>query len=100
MKLDKLPGPIQPLTFQLVDNYRSHAGIVNCAHTIIKLITQLWPDTIDEFQHEQGIANGVKPIFYTDIDSDFIKEVRSSFQLAKFRSYSISQGRFLSRNTK
>ncbi|KAF8816728.1 hypothetical protein BYT27DRAFT_7237858 [Phlegmacium glaucopus] len=83
IKPNKLLGPLQrPLTFQLATNYRSHTGIVNCAHTVINLITRLWPNSIDKLQREKGVANGVKPIFYVDVDSDFIKE-----------------GRFLSRST-
>jgi hypothetical protein len=49
--------------FQLAINYRSHAGIVNCAHSVIELITEFWPYTIDSLAPEQGIVDGSKPIF-------------------------------------
>ena len=49
---------------------------------MVDLITQLWPNSIDKLDRESGVVNGVKPIFYTDVDSDFIKEVQPSFQLA------------------
>jgi hypothetical protein len=49
--------------FQLAINYRSHGGIVNCAHSIIQLIIQFWPYTIDNLAPEQGMVDGLKPIF-------------------------------------
>ncbi|KAG1718094.1 uncharacterized protein EDB91DRAFT_1231737 [Suillus paluster] len=30
----------QPTMFQLAINYRSHGGIVNCAHSVIEIITR------------------------------------------------------------
>ena len=55
----------KPTTFQLVVNYRSHNGIVNCAHAVIKLITAFWPYSIDTLHAEQGLINGPKPVFFT-----------------------------------
>jgi hypothetical protein len=49
--------------FQLAVNYRSHGGIVNCAHSVIQLITNFWPYTIDKLAPEQGLVDGLKPIF-------------------------------------
>jgi hypothetical protein len=60
----------QPMMFQLATNYRSHNGIVNCAHSVIKLITKFWPNAIDHLQPEKGIFSGVKPVFFTDVDND------------------------------
>ncbi|KAG1864912.1 hypothetical protein F4604DRAFT_1683323 [Suillus subluteus] len=60
----------QPMEFQLVTNYRSHNGIVNCAHSVIKLITKFWPNAIDHLQPERGMVDGVKPKFFTDVDND------------------------------
>jgi hypothetical protein len=56
--------------FQLAVNYRSHGGIVNCAHSVVELITHFWPYTIDSLAPEQGIVDGVKPIFLTAQDQD------------------------------
>lgn len=59
-----------PRMFQLAVNYRSHGGIVNCAHSVIELITQFWPYTIDVLGREQGIVDGLKPIFLSARDQD------------------------------
>ena len=56
--------------FQLAINYRSHAGIVNCAHSVIELITRFWPYTIDSLAQEQGIVDGPKPIFLSTEGQD------------------------------
>ncbi|KAG1720128.1 uncharacterized protein EDB91DRAFT_1257152 [Suillus paluster] len=60
----------QPTMFQLGMNYRSHGGIVNCAHSVIELITKFWPDSIDHLQPEKGMVDGVKPIFFMGPDDD------------------------------
>lgn len=54
-----------PEMFALSVNYRSHMGIVNCARSVVQLITQFWPHTIDQLKEEEGIVDGPKPIFYT-----------------------------------
>ena len=36
---------------------------MNCAHSVIELITQFWPDSIDILAPEKGIVKGLKPIF-------------------------------------
>ncbi|KAK0198014.1 hypothetical protein F5146DRAFT_1130958 [Armillaria mellea] len=57
-----------PEMFQLVVNYRSHAGIVDCAHSVIDLITTFWNDSIDRLSPEMGTVDGVKPIFFNNED--------------------------------
>ncbi|PCH33059.1 hypothetical protein WOLCODRAFT_14494 [Wolfiporia cocos MD-104 SS10] len=52
-----------PKQFQLTINYRSHAGIVNCAQTIIDLIRKFWPNTIDQLARERGRVDGLKPVY-------------------------------------
>jgi len=54
-----------PELFELVVNYRSHGGIVSCAHSIIGLITNFWPDSIDNLAEERGVVDGGKPVFFT-----------------------------------
>ena len=58
--------------FQLTMNYRSHAGIINCAHSVIELITTLWPDAIDKLEPEKGTIHGSRPVFFTNWDLDDI----------------------------
>ncbi|KAF8972584.1 hypothetical protein BDZ97DRAFT_1752471 [Flammula alnicola] len=72
-----------PKAFHLAVNYRSHAGIVNCAQSVIDLILKYWRYTIDALPREFSNTDGAKPIFYTDIYPGFIHE-----------------GDFLSRNRK
>ncbi|KAK0478174.1 hypothetical protein IW261DRAFT_1482258 [Armillaria novae-zelandiae] len=57
-----------PEMFQLAVNYRSHAGIVDCAHSVIDLITTFWEDSIDHLSPEIGIVDGFKPVFFNAQD--------------------------------
>ncbi|EEB99609.1 hypothetical protein MPER_00681, partial [Moniliophthora perniciosa FA553] len=54
----------RPEIFQLAVNYRSHSGIVNCAHSVIELINRFWRGSIDDLAPEKGIIGGPKPIFF------------------------------------
>jgi len=63
----------QPRSFQLAVNYRSHAGIVNCAHSVIELITQFWPHAIDNLVEERGVIDGLKPVFFNGWDEDSVR---------------------------
>lgn len=63
----------QPTMFQLAINYRSHGGIVNCAHSVIELITKFWPNTIDNLRPEKGVVDGLKPVFFTGWDKDTVR---------------------------
>ncbi|KAH6876648.1 hypothetical protein BKA70DRAFT_1576722 [Coprinopsis sp. MPI-PUGE-AT-0042] len=60
-------------TFQLTVNYRSHGGIVRCAHSVIELITHFWPYTIDSMAPEQGIVDGLKPLFLSGWDTNTVQ---------------------------
>jgi hypothetical protein len=64
--------PVHPKYFQLAVNYRSHGGIVNCAHSVIELITHFWPHTIDDLAQERGIVDGLKPVFFHGWDSETV----------------------------
>ncbi|KAG7450843.1 uncharacterized protein BT62DRAFT_1001658 [Guyanagaster necrorhizus] len=63
----KTKGP--PETFQLAVNYRTHAGIVNFAHSVIDLITVFWKDSIDRLSPEISSVDGTKPVFFKTEDS-------------------------------
>ncbi|KAI0641195.1 hypothetical protein C8Q79DRAFT_920041 [Trametes meyenii] len=56
--------PLDPMMFHLTSNYRSHAGIVDCAASIVQLITRFWPDSVDALPQEKGMAAGPKPAFF------------------------------------
>lgn len=62
-----------PALFQLSVNYRSHGGIISCAHTVISLITTFWPDSIDHLAEEKGIVDGVKPVFFAAWDQNTVR---------------------------
>ncbi|KAL7413579.1 hypothetical protein BDY24DRAFT_58944 [Mrakia frigida] len=68
---------IQPATFQLTTNYRSHGGICDAADALIKVIRDLFPNSIDHLDPEKGLVQGPKPSFLTQ-RSESIKEIFSS----------------------
>ncbi|KAJ6614863.1 hypothetical protein B0H10DRAFT_2042924 [Mycena sp. CBHHK59/15] len=70
---------VPPRVFQLTVNYRSHSGIVNCAHTIIEVITRFWPDAIDVLERERGTVDGLRPVFFTDWDSENMRSKQLLF---------------------
>ncbi|TFK88273.1 hypothetical protein K466DRAFT_598787 [Polyporus arcularius HHB13444] len=63
----------QPESFHLAVNYRSHAGIVNCAHSVIQLITEFWPHAIDALGQETGMIDGLKPVFFSGWDQNTVR---------------------------
>lgn len=63
----------EPRSFQLTTNYRSHGGIVDCAHSIISLIMEYWPDSIDTLARERGQVGGPKPVFLTGWSNDNVR---------------------------
>ena len=69
-----------PRTFQLAINYRSHGGIVQCAHSVIELITEFWPYAIDVLTREKGVVDGSKPVFFSGWDSETVRYVRTSLR--------------------
>ncbi|KAG2048327.1 hypothetical protein BDR06DRAFT_976091 [Suillus hirtellus] len=62
----------QPAIFQLAINYTSHGGIVNCASSVIELITKFWPNTVDNLRPEKGVVDGLKPVFFTGWDKNTV----------------------------
>jgi hypothetical protein len=57
-------------SFQLTVNYRSHAAIVACASVVIRVLSTVWPASIDILQEERGIGNGNIPIFFNGLAND------------------------------
>lgn len=62
-----------PEAFQLIVNYRSHGGIVGCAHSVVQLITRFWPHAIDILAEEKGVVDGLRPIFFSGWDQDTVQ---------------------------
>lgn len=71
-----------PRTFQLAINYRSHGGIVQCAHSVIELITEFWPFAIDVLTREKGVVDGSKPVFFSGWDSETVRYVCTLLRLS------------------
>ncbi|KAH9005752.1 hypothetical protein EDB86DRAFT_2795497 [Lactarius hatsudake] len=69
----QMASPRQPRSFQLVTNFRSHGGIVSCAHSVIVLVTKFWPYAIDILPEEKGIIDGIKPVFFSGWDQDNVR---------------------------
>ncbi|KIJ45080.1 hypothetical protein M422DRAFT_207261 [Sphaerobolus stellatus SS14] len=61
---------VQPASFHLAINYRSHAGVVNCAHSVVELITHFWPHSIDNLPRERGLVEGPRPVFFGGWDTE------------------------------
>lgn len=76
LELAACPKGIQlksPESFQLTVNYRSHGGIVRCAHSVVQIITRFWPHAIDSMAEEKGVVDGLKPIFFSGWDQDTVQ---------------------------
>ena len=59
-------------TFELLVNYRSHGGIVDCAGSIISLLSTLFPYSIDKLQKESAVVSGPKPCVFRGWEDDVI----------------------------
>ncbi|KAK3241414.1 hypothetical protein CYMTET_48820 [Cymbomonas tetramitiformis] len=47
--------------YKLVNNYRTHAGILQLANFAVELIEAFFPRSIDKLEHDKGLFNGPKP---------------------------------------
>ena len=47
-----------PDQFQLVQNFRTHSGIVKLAHSVVAAMTRFFPDSVDKLQPETSQING------------------------------------------
>ncbi|KAG8969178.1 hypothetical protein FRC03_004131 [Tulasnella sp. 419] len=57
-------APVHPHTFQLLENYRTHNGILRAASHIVRLLIQLFPQSIDGLEPETSKDDGPKPKFF------------------------------------
>ncbi|CAE7089127.1 unnamed protein product [Rhizoctonia solani] len=64
---------IHPALFHLALNYRSHGGIVNCAGSVVQLISDLFPYSIDKLGKETGLIDGPKPLFFSGWGREFVR---------------------------
>ncbi|XP_064597439.1 TPR and ankyrin repeat-containing protein 1-like [Liolophura sinensis] len=62
---DALPSSrvtIPKQVFQLTDNYRSHQGILSLASSIVDLMVDFFPESVDLLDRDQGVFPGPSPI--------------------------------------
>ncbi|GAX84802.1 hypothetical protein CEUSTIGMA_g12223.t1 [Chlamydomonas eustigma] len=54
---------VLPDMFQLVENYRTHQGIVQLAHSLVQALMHFFPYSIDKLNPESSHLSGKTPIF-------------------------------------
>lgn len=47
--------------YKLLNNYRTHSGILNLANAIIDIIVHFFPNSVDKLEHDRGLFTGPKP---------------------------------------
>ncbi|RHZ88684.1 hypothetical protein Glove_21g290 [Diversispora epigaea] len=62
--------PPKPKQFNLNTNYRSHNGILRLAASIIDLISNFFPDSIDKLKREHGEIDGPKPVIFEGFQNE------------------------------
>lgn len=79
--------------FELNVNYRSHKGILNLAASVIQLLSDLFPDSIDKLLPEQGVVDGPQPFIFKGFKADtFFSDVFSgSEQVSNLIEFGASQ---------
>ncbi|KDQ17282.1 hypothetical protein BOTBODRAFT_185985 [Botryobasidium botryosum FD-172 SS1] len=70
----RIRAPEHPLSFQLAINYRSHGGIIDAASSIIDLISDFFPYSIDKLERETGLVSGPKPAFFDGWTDDALRQ--------------------------
>ena len=60
--LGKVTAVEVPRMYQLVHNYRSHAGILRLASSVVELLTRFFPNSFDPLKRDQGLFEGPRPI--------------------------------------
>lgn len=48
--------------YQLTHNYRSHAGILRMACSVVDLLLYYFPESLDRLEKDQGLFEGPKPV--------------------------------------
>ena len=54
--------PVPKKLYQLTHNYRSHAGILYLASSVVDLLLYFFPDSFDRLQKDEGLFEGPKPV--------------------------------------
>lgn len=68
--------------FQLTDNYRSHQGILSLASSIVDLMVDFFPNSLDRLGRDQGVFAGPLPILFEFCNSkDLVLLLKDNRQL-------------------
>lgn len=59
-----------PKQFELDVNFRSHHGIIKLASSVIRLIKQFFPGSIDNLKEERGEVGGPRPVIINENQSE------------------------------
>jgi hypothetical protein len=63
-----------PALRSLTINYRTHAGIVDCAAAVVELLARLFPTTLDRLEPERGHFPGPPPALLPETDPASLQE--------------------------
>jgi superfamily I DNA/RNA helicase len=69
-----LPGLAKPTTMQLTVNFRSHNSILQLANSVVSVLEQFFPKSIDRLRKERSNLQGPRPVLvdHSDIEVLFM----------------------------
>ncbi|GES72918.1 hypothetical protein RCL_jg15567.t2 [Rhizophagus clarus] len=84
---------IKPKQFYLNINYRSHDGILQLAASVIDLIHEFFPNSIDEMARERAEIGGPLPTIYNRFHNEYFKNFsatdKNQSSLIEFGAYQV-----------
>ncbi|CAG8530765.1 2253_t:CDS:10 [Ambispora leptoticha] len=63
-------GTIKPKKFELNVNYRAHSGILRLASSVIDLISDFFPESIDRLSREHSDVGGPRPVIVKEFKAE------------------------------
>eukprot|EP00959_Pyramimonas_sp_CCMP1952_P196024 4098611-Pyramimonas_sp.AAC.1 len=67
--LTKDLGKDVPELQQLTQNFRTHAGVLGLANSVVTLLVRWFPETVDRMREETALVQGQRPVFLTATSS-------------------------------
>src|SRR5438046_2508082 len=62
---------LKPKLFDLNINYRSHNGILQLATSVVELIQDFFPNSIDQLSSERSEVDGPQPIIVDGFEEEY-----------------------------
>jgi hypothetical protein len=59
-----------PKVYPLLQNYRTHQGIITVASELVEILYKLFPNSIDKLPKETSLINGKEPLFLEEMSAD------------------------------